>query len=306
MFSHTQSKIQARIQTLLANLAQEFTVERLSKTPARFNRKKLDWFNRAYIKMLSLEEFAYRSQQLKLDCGYNTAEKLLKQQALDKLQLLKCFYLVDFQTQEILACTNSKSQQIEVNSQTDTVESDSLDTQLINSEKWQATQINATLNRHVYQPICLKQELIGELTAQNYSILEYLLQMARQNLHTDLTTLGQQYNWPGIVDLEAKFMELPYFLDLQTVDADSRSEAKLYYNLLLPLNKLELPMVCNDYQWIDLSTFLASQEFLKFPIWQDFCKTYNLPCCQPNLAILQQYLAWILDKNRVTVLSEVG
>jgi glutamyl-tRNA synthetase len=50
-----------RIQTLLSNLVADFGIENISTASARFSKQKLDWFNKEYIKMMSLEEFAQRS-----------------------------------------------------------------------------------------------------------------------------------------------------------------------------------------------------------------------------------------------------
>ncbi|MEM1312812.1 MAG: glutamate--tRNA ligase [Patescibacteria group bacterium] len=54
-----------RVQLLIKNLSLDFSIDKLSKSPARFNQEKLNWFNRQYINMLSLEEYASRSLQHK-------------------------------------------------------------------------------------------------------------------------------------------------------------------------------------------------------------------------------------------------
>jgi glutamyl-tRNA synthetase len=46
-----------RISKLIANIAAEFSIEKLSKSPARFNLEKLNWFNREYIKLMSAGEW---------------------------------------------------------------------------------------------------------------------------------------------------------------------------------------------------------------------------------------------------------
>ncbi len=53
-----------RLAKLIDNLAKDFSLEKLSKSPARFNLEKLDWFNKQYINMLSLPEFVERSAEL--------------------------------------------------------------------------------------------------------------------------------------------------------------------------------------------------------------------------------------------------
>ena len=47
----------------LEELVKEFSPERISKSPAIFDYKKLDWFNSEYIKLKSAEEFASISEQ---------------------------------------------------------------------------------------------------------------------------------------------------------------------------------------------------------------------------------------------------
>ena len=85
-------KIQDRIQTLISNIAKDFSIDKLSKSPARFNTEKLNWFNREYIKMLSLEEFCLRSFKLNNNKKYQ--EKNLRKGVY--------IYLVDLKKQKIL------------------------------------------------------------------------------------------------------------------------------------------------------------------------------------------------------------
>jgi glutamyl/glutaminyl-tRNA synthetase len=63
--SEYEVQIQTRLQKLIQNLAKDFNLSKLSKSPARFNLEKLKWFNREYIKMLTLEEFIFRCASLK-------------------------------------------------------------------------------------------------------------------------------------------------------------------------------------------------------------------------------------------------
>jgi glutamyl/glutaminyl-tRNA synthetase len=60
----THTKVQKRLQTLISNIATDFDYDKLSKSPARFNPEKLNWFNREYIKMMDLREFVSRAIQL--------------------------------------------------------------------------------------------------------------------------------------------------------------------------------------------------------------------------------------------------
>jgi glutamyl/glutaminyl-tRNA synthetase len=64
--------IKERIKQLVENLATDFSPQGFSKSPARFNLKKLNWFNEQYIKKLPLKEFVYRAKQ---NIGQNTEKK---------------------------------------------------------------------------------------------------------------------------------------------------------------------------------------------------------------------------------------
>jgi glutamyl-tRNA synthetase len=67
-----------RVQKLIDNLALDFSIEKLSRSPARFNQEKLNWFNRQYISMMSLEEYVARSFELKKEMlDFITDEKYL-------------------------------------------------------------------------------------------------------------------------------------------------------------------------------------------------------------------------------------
>jgi glutamyl-tRNA synthetase len=52
-----------RLSKLYSNLLQDFTVEKLQKSPARFSLDKLIWFNKEYIKMMSPYEYSYLSRK---------------------------------------------------------------------------------------------------------------------------------------------------------------------------------------------------------------------------------------------------
>jgi nondiscriminating glutamyl-tRNA synthetase len=46
-----------RIEKLLNNISGDFSIEKLSKSPARFNKEKLNWFNKEFLKMMPLTVF---------------------------------------------------------------------------------------------------------------------------------------------------------------------------------------------------------------------------------------------------------
>jgi glutamyl/glutaminyl-tRNA synthetase len=90
------TKILNRTQKLIRNIAQEFELSKISKSPARFSKEKLSWFNREYIKMLSLEEFCYRASELKIKNSRKSDEP-------KNLRIGGYVYLVDLETQKVLA-----------------------------------------------------------------------------------------------------------------------------------------------------------------------------------------------------------
>jgi glutamyl-tRNA synthetase len=55
---------ESRLAKLIDNLSQDFSLEKLSKSPARFSLEKLGWFNKQYINMLSLKDFVRESAEL--------------------------------------------------------------------------------------------------------------------------------------------------------------------------------------------------------------------------------------------------
>ncbi len=58
---------QARLDKLIDNISKEFSIDKISRSPARFNLEKLTWFNKEYIKMLTLHEFCYLAAKNKLE-----------------------------------------------------------------------------------------------------------------------------------------------------------------------------------------------------------------------------------------------
>jgi glutamyl-tRNA synthetase len=49
---------QGRLKKLIQNISKDFSLDKLSLSPARFNQEKLEWFNKKYIQMLSVAEYA--------------------------------------------------------------------------------------------------------------------------------------------------------------------------------------------------------------------------------------------------------
>lgn len=60
----------------LAELVQEFSLEKVSKAGAVFNIEKLNWYNKEYIKVMPAEEFLRRAAPFLVQAGLVTEEKL--------------------------------------------------------------------------------------------------------------------------------------------------------------------------------------------------------------------------------------
>lgn len=91
MTNPTQLTVNIRLNTLINRIASEFTIDTLHKSPARFDLKKLLWFNEQYISLLSFEEFVERTRQFwevfKLDISnpYNKMSLILDKNRINQL-----------------------------------------------------------------------------------------------------------------------------------------------------------------------------------------------------------------------------
>jgi len=83
---------QSRLNKLIKNISKDFSLDKLSKSPARFDLQKLTWFNRQYIQMMSLDEFVSRASELKLSTRLKDV----------KLRVGDYVYLVDLKSQKTL------------------------------------------------------------------------------------------------------------------------------------------------------------------------------------------------------------
>jgi|688.fasta_scaffold58263_3 glutamyl-tRNA synthetase len=90
----------ARLQKLISNLATDFSLSKLSKSAARFSTQKLDWFNREYLKMMTLEEFSLLANQNRLlnspDINLDKSSK--------RFRVGDYAFLADLETQKVFAC----------------------------------------------------------------------------------------------------------------------------------------------------------------------------------------------------------
>lgn len=102
-----------RMNRLLNNLSKDFDITKISKSPARFSRKKLEWFNQKYLQMLSLQEFSARSLQLKIN---NTLIKPHLNQGEDHTYLKSAYvWLFDEEENKLLAKLSTNSSENSLN-----------------------------------------------------------------------------------------------------------------------------------------------------------------------------------------------
>ena len=63
----------------LSELEQAFSAEKISKAAAVFNREKLNWFNKEYMKKMDIDELVARACPFFTNCGYETEETQLRE-----------------------------------------------------------------------------------------------------------------------------------------------------------------------------------------------------------------------------------
>ncbi len=249
-------KIKARLQKLMTNIVDDFDYDKLSKSPARFNPEKLDWFNREYIKMMDLKEFALRANQCRIN------EKFPDK----NLRVGDYAYFVDIPKQKIFmtrSTQNSKDRFFQDGS---------------------------------FYPI-------GGGRDDGETGIKSLAREVDEELESKVTIDPEK----TILICSASGINPNIFNDKQ------RFDGKVMYFYFCPIfvESLDPCRVVDSvdtdfYEWFDLSEVLSTNTHLTYPIWQQFCHEQGLDCVEPNDIIIQQYLAWSLDKNRITVLSELG
>ncbi len=252
IFKPIETKVQNRLQTLINNLASDFSLDKLSKSPARFNTEKLNWYNREYIKMLSLEEFCLRGL------------KLISSKKYPDMNLRKgvYVYLVDIEKQKIL--TNNELTKYGQDGQHymlgGGIDGDESPTQ--------------TLGREIYE------ESNGKIII-NQSIAKYIA--------------------------TANIVATPYNRD----QIDYHGKEMLFYFYLFDCSQFDILNSVDSFgkytfYWYDISRVIETNTHLAYPIWKEFCDVNDILCFEPNEKIKTQYMAWSLDKTRITTLSEFG
>ncbi len=237
-----------RVNKILNNIAAEFDISKLSKAPARFNLEKLNWFNREYLKMLSLREFVFLGDKNRLH-----------KEKTDKPRVGDYVYLVDFEQQKTYMTYDPRQP------------GDGCYYPLGGGREGDPID---SLIREV------EEESLGQIRLQKEQTLP-------------------------LVDV---FINKPFVYHDGSTWTGKHMFFYVYALPVSAINSGKLPDTMDEwlYEWVDLSEVISQNKFVRFSIWQQFCQLYNLPCFTPDDRIVEQYLASILDKNRITTLSEIG
>jgi glutamyl/glutaminyl-tRNA synthetase len=246
--------LNAKINQLIDNIAQDFEVSKLSNSPARFNLAKLEWFNKEYFKNMKLVEFVSRYGDYKL-------QKSWKMQGVENPVFRVADYVlfVDLEKQLVFC------------------------------------------NRSYFPDV--KEER------------NYLIGGGRDEGEDGISCLIRETKEESGLDLDReKILKICDFrlISPQKFTKEKEYDGKEMHIYFYPLKEEELkPFVLEEsgswqFEWINLVDYLASDNFLTYSVWRDFCRKNNLGLLEPSEEILTQYLAFILEKNRITKFSDVG
>jgi glutamyl/glutaminyl-tRNA synthetase len=249
-------KVAKRVEKLLNNLSVDFDLSRLSKSPARFNSQKLDWFNKQFLQMLSLEEFSYRAAE----------NKIFRSQ-----QLEGNFRVGDYVMFVDLAKNLAMVEKTQVDGQDGNY-------YLVGGGRDKMQDGKENLIKEISEEVPLNLDIDP---AKILPIANFKLVCKKPFNRENQDYIGKHF--------------FVYFYPL-----DSTKYTKF--------NNLESNDDGTQYlcDWHNLEEVLATNDFVTYPIWRDFCEQNNLPVLELTPRLQKQYLAYFLDKNRVTVLSELG
>ncbi|MEI6728832.1 MAG: NUDIX domain-containing protein [bacterium] len=253
------SAVKKRVQALIHNLSKDFSLDKLSKSPARFNTQKLDWFNRQYIQMLSLEEFALRSFK-------NRIQNTFKAKDERRYRVGDYVYFVDLKTSKIYANKD----------------------------------LSTSGQDGDFYPVGGGR---GELSWQD-------------NLQKEVDEeTGKQV----VLDFNRvyKITEFRVVSGVPFNSDNAEYDGKEFHIYFYSINQDELkPHTEKDfvdgqseeweYDWYDLEEVITSNQFLGLPLFREFCKSHGISLSLDSNLTRKAYLAWYLDKQRITVLSEFG
>ena len=251
--------VKKRVQALIHNLSKDFSLDKLSKSPARFNTQKLDWFNRQYIQMLSLEEFAVRSFKNRIQNSFKTNDER-------RYRVGDYVYFVDLKTNKIY-----------VNKDFST-----------SGQDGDFYPVGGGRGELSWQDNLQKE--VDEETGK-----QIVLDFNRVHKITEFRVVsGPPFNSDN-GEYDGKEFHI-YFYQINQNDLKPHTEVDTAAG-----EKHEW-----HYYWYDLEEVVTSNQFLGLPLFTEFCKKQEISLSLDSNLKRKAYLAWYLDKQRITVLSEFG
>lgn len=250
--------VKERLEKLMQNIGGDFSLEKLSKSPARFNLQKLEWFNREYIKLLSLSEFAARASlnKLQISPGIEHKDKDLKYRTGDYL------FFTDLNQNKVL-CIQDPADSVAFGGRY----------YLIGGGRKDGETYLENLKREI------AEETYDKIQVDETKIIKICSFKAYS-----------PFTYPGEGDFDGRAINIYFYpLKVEEIQAYTLVDGQTH-----------------QVDWHDLAAVLEDNQYLNYPVWQDFCNQNNLTVLQASFGIKNQYLAWLLDKNRITKLSEFG
>jgi hypothetical protein len=249
--------IKNRLNKLMTNLSKNFVIDKLSKSPARFNLAKLEWFNKEYLKMMSLEEFAWRANSLKLKNSLKLGKKEIENDEKKPFRIGDYVFLVDIEKNKIFGGFSTQD----------------------NFASEFFYPVGGGRENGLESIVNLQKEITEELGGQLELEVQKLIKIADFRI---------EYPMAGFCGVDFNL----YFYPISVENLQNCTENE--------------NGIISQFQWFELENIITNGKLINYPIWRNFCFENKLKCFEPNLQILQQYLAWNLDKNRVTKLDQVG
>jgi glutamyl/glutaminyl-tRNA synthetase len=265
------NKIQNRLAKLIDNISKDFSLDKLSKSPARFNVEKLNWFNREYIKMLSLEEFCLRCINLRFERKFPDS----------KLRIGDYVYLVDIEKQMVFCEIDGELPGIE---------------QSLHPVGGGRPEGISSINN-------LKKEVEEETNNQIQIDESKLIKITEFVLdEAFVKSLNGEVKFTSAEVTNMK-EHSAYF--------DGKDWTVYYYSVkesgLKPFVEIDPENgQINHFGWAKMEDLIGYNRYLTYPIWKEFCEQNGIKCFEPTERVKTQYLGWSMDKARITTLNEFG
>jgi glutamyl/glutaminyl-tRNA synthetase len=258
--------INSRIDKLIENISKEFDLKSLSKSSARFNLQKLKWFNKEYLKMMNLVEFAYRSSDFKLKNSFRKIEN--QEKSTQNFRIGDYVMLVDIKKQKVFA-NKSKSPTGQDG-----------DFYLLGGGRESNEKGLESLIREA------KEESLNKIILEPQKIqkiCDFRVNSQKKWQRDDQSFDGKELN---VYFYPIEVEEIKSFVLTEKNEKNQEQNWK--------------------FDWYNLNEVLESNNFLTYPIWHNFCLKNNLECLTPSNKIILSYLGFSLDKNRIETLDQIS